>query len=100
MNHHNPVSDVDDFDFPPNSMGGLIERFEQDHALRISSPSENTRRYSEGYSLIAKVRKCQFEKGFYFRKRKKVDYALLYGKRPGVCMLIFEGKSQGYCKAG
>ena len=96
VNHHNPVSDVDDFDFPPNSMGGLIERFEQDHALRISSPSEHTRRYSEGYSLIAKVRKCQFEKGFYFRNRKKVDYALLYGKQPGVCMLIFEGKTPGY----
>lgn len=55
VNHH-PESDADDFDFPHNTsgMGGLIERFEQDHALRISSPADVTRRYSEGYSLLAK----------------------------------------------
>lgn len=64
VNHH-PESDVDDFDFPHNTsgMGGLIERFEQDHALRISSPADVTRRYSEGYSLLTKVREIYL----YFR---------------------------------
>ncbi|XP_061194561.1 regulator of G-protein signaling 12-like isoform X2 [Saccostrea echinata] len=54
--HQQPDSDVEDFDFPHNNsgMGGLIERFEQDHALRISSPADVTRRYSEGYSLAIK----------------------------------------------
>jgi hypothetical protein len=57
MVSHHP--EADDFEFAQNSngMGGLIERFEQDHALRISSPGEVTRRFSEGYSLAMKVRK-------------------------------------------
>ncbi|XP_056005277.1 regulator of G-protein signaling 12-like isoform X4 [Ostrea edulis] len=54
--NHRPDSEADDFDFLQNSsgMGGLIERFEQDHALRISSPVDVTRRFSEGYSLATK----------------------------------------------
>ncbi|KAK3095660.1 hypothetical protein FSP39_017255 [Pinctada imbricata] len=50
-------SDSNDFDFPANTsgMGSLIQRFEQDHALRISSPANVSRRFSEGFAISQQV---------------------------------------------
>ena len=55
-------SDSNDFDFPANTsgMGSLIERFEQDHALRISSPANASRRFSEGFAVAQQVRSSHY----------------------------------------